>query len=161
MSFLISLAHPFSRGTVHVSSSSPRDPPVIDPRYLSHPLDVEILARHVRYIPTIASTQPLASYVKLNGHRLPRNSNIDTLDAVKNHCRRNFITNNHPCGTCAMMPWNMGGVVDERLKVYGVKALRVVDASIFPMIPRGNIQSSVYAVAERAADLIKEDWELH
>ena len=56
MSFLISLAHPFSRGTVHVSSSSPRDPPVIDPRYLSHPLDVEILARHVRYIPTIAST---------------------------------------------------------------------------------------------------------
>ena len=60
-----------------------------------------------------------------------------------------------------MMPWDMGGVVDERLKVYGVKALRVVDASIFPMIPRGNIQSSVYAVAERAADLIKEDWELH
>lgn len=48
-----------------------------------------------------------------------------------------------------------GGVVDERLRVYDVGNLRVVDASVFPMIPRGNIQSSVYAVAERAADFIR------
>ena len=56
-----------------------------------------------------------------------------------------------------MLPREEGGVVDKRLRVYGVKGLRVVDASIFPMVPRGNIQSSVYAVAERAADLILED----
>lgn len=55
-----------------------------------------------------------------------------------------------------MLPKDKGGVVDERLRVYGVKNLRVIDASVFPMIPRGNTQSSVYAVAERAADLIRE-----
>ena len=155
VSFLVALAHPYSRGTVHIASASPSTPPTIDPRYLSHPLDVEILARHVRYIPNIAKTEPLASFVKEGGKRLPEGMDISTLDATKEHVRRNLITNNHPCGTCAMLPQEKGGVVDENLRVHGVKNLRVVDASIFPMIPRGNIQSSVYAVAERAADLIK------
>ena len=159
--FLVSLAHPFSRGSVHINSASPSAKPTIDPRYLSHPLDLEIFARHVRYIPTIAATEPLASLLKEGGKRLPEGMDISTLDAARDHVRRNLITNNHPCGTCAMLPREAHGVVDDRLKVYGVKRLRVVDASIFPMIPRGNIQSSVYAVAEKAADLIKEDWGLN
>ena len=57
-----------------------------------------------------------------------------------------------------MLPKEKGGVVDERLRVYGTKKLRIIDASVMPLIPRANIQSSVYAVAERAADLIKEDY---
>ena len=56
-----------------------------------------------------------------------------------------------------MMSKDIGGVVDSNLKVYGTRNLRVVDASIFPLIPRGNIQTSVYAVAEKAADIIKAD----
>jgi choline dehydrogenase len=60
---------------------------------------------------------------------------------------------------CAMMPRDKGGVVDAKFKVYGVDGLRVVDASIFPMLPRGNLQTLVYAIAERAADWIKEDIE--
>lgn len=158
MSFLVALAQPFSRGSVHIKSSSISDPPDINPCYLSEPLDLEILARHMRYIPTIAATKPLASLIKKGGRHLPDGINLETLDSAKEHCKRNIITNNHPCGTCAMLPLHQGGVVDSRLRVYGVDGLRVVDASIFPMIPRGNIQSSVYAVAERAADLIKEDW---
>jgi len=63
----------------------------------------------------------------------------------------------HPCGTCAMMPTGLGGVVDNRLRVYGVKGLRVYDASVFPLISKRLIESSVYAVAEKAADLIKDD----
>lgn len=59
----------------------------------------------------------------------------------------------HLIGTCAM-----GEVVDSRLRVKGVKGLRVVDASVFPNHVSGNICSSVYTVAEKAADLIKEDW---
>ena len=156
LSFLVALAHPYSRGTVHIASASPADPPKIDPRYLSHPLDQEILARHMRYIPTIAKTQPLASLIKDGGKRLPEGMDISTLEAAKEHIKRNLITNNHPCGTCAMLPRDKGGVVDEKLRVHGVRNLRIVDASVFPMIPRGNIQSSVYAVAERAADLIME-----
>lgn len=158
ISFLVALAHPYSRGTVHIASPSASDPPTIDPRYLSHPLDLEILTRQVRYVPTIAATQPLASLIKEGGEFLPKGMDISTLYAAKEHVKRNLITNNHPCGTCAMLPREGGGVVDERLKVHGVKKLRIIDASIFPMIPRGNIQSSVYAVAEKAADLIKEDW---
>lgn len=156
LSFLVALAHPYSRGTVHIASTSPMDPPTIDPRYLSHPLDLEIFARHIRYISKIAATEPLASLIKASGKRLPEGVNISTVDAAKEHVKRNLITNNHPCSTCAMLPKEKGGVVDENLRIYGIKNLRVVDASIFPMIPRGNIQSSVYAVAERAADLIRE-----
>ncbi|KAL8725087.1 MAG: hypothetical protein Q9166_007581 [cf. Caloplaca sp. 2 TL-2023] len=159
VSFLVALAQPFSRGSVHIMSAAVSDAPSIDPRYLSHPLDIEILARHMMYIPTITNTEPLASLIKDGGRRLPEGFDVQSLDSAKEHCKRHIITNNHPCGTCAMMPLENGGVVDTRLKVHGVKGLRVVDASIFPMIPRGNIQSSVYAVAEKAADLIMEDWQ--
>ena len=62
-------------------------------------------------------------------------------------------------GTRSLLPEKLGGVVNE-LTVYGSPNLRVVDASIFPMIPRGNIQASVYAVVERAADIIKEEFLL-
>ncbi|KAL9014419.1 MAG: hypothetical protein Q9173_000940 [Seirophora scorigena] len=161
VSFLVALAQPFSRGSVHITSASISDAPEIDPRYLSHPLDIEILARHMQYIPKIAATEPLASLLKSGGRRLPEGIDLRSLDSAKEHCKRNLITNNHPCGTCAMMPVEDGGVVDSRLRVHGVKGLRVVDASVFPMIPRGNIQSSVYAVAEKASDLIMEDWQGH
>jgi choline dehydrogenase-like flavoprotein len=57
-----------------------------------------------------------------------------------------------------MMPEKDGGVVDPKLKIYGVQILRVVDASVFPLGIRNNLQTSVYAVAEKAADIIKGDW---
>lgn len=158
MCILVALTNPFSRGSVHITSNSVLDAPLIDPRYLSHPLDVEILARHMAYIPTIVKTPPLADLLKVGGNILPQGASFDKLEDAKEHCKRNLVTNNHPCGTCAMMAKDMGGVVDERLRVYGVKGLRIADASVFPMIPKGNIQSTVYAVAERAADLIKEDY---
>ena len=153
-----SLSHPFSRGSVHIVSSNPTDKPAVDPRYFSHPLDVEIVGRHLQYLPTIVATEPLASLLKKDGRRIPVEANLASLDATRKLTELGFTTY-HPCGTCAMMPRELGGVVDEDLRVHDVKNLRVVDASVFPMIPRGNIQSSVYAVAERAADMIKGDWE--
>ena len=66
----------------------------------------------------------------------------------------------HPTSTCAMLPRDKGGVVDERLRVWGTSRLRVVDTSVMPIIFRANIQSSVYAVAERAADIIRADYGL-
>ena len=92
---------------------------------------------------------------KLAKRTLPKASNdmSDTkqnTDAVYDW----HLSEYHPCGSCAM-----GDAVDSRLRVNGVRNLRVADASVFPNHVSGNIVSSVYAVAEKAADLIKADWD--
>ncbi|KAF2839018.1 GMC oxidoreductase [Patellaria atrata CBS 101060] len=159
----VSLLHPLSRGTVHIQSADPSEPPAIDPQYLAHPLDVEVLARHVRYIETIASTPPFSNLLKPLGVGrrnlgVPQNDlRKASLDEVKEYVKSAALTTFHPTSTCAMIPREMGGVVDSRLRVHGVKGLRVVDASVIPINTRGNTQTSVYAIAEKAADLIKED----
>lgn len=150
--------HPFSRGTCHIRSANPRDKPTIDPRYLSHPMDLEILARLTQYIETIVHTEPFSSLLKPDS-RMPQGKSATTLNATKEIVKERLLSTFHPVGTCAMMPSELGGVVDSRLKVHGTRNLRVVDASVFPMETSGNIQASVYAVAEKGADLIRADWE--
>ncbi|MCJ1356971.1 MAG: hypothetical protein MMC33_006967 [Icmadophila ericetorum] len=156
LTIFVALSHPFSRGSVHINSADPNVAPTIDPKYFSHPLDIEILARHVQFFETIAKTEPFSTLLKPNGRRIPVDTHVEDLATAK-ELSKLLISNYHPTGTCAMMPRDMGGVVNERLIVHGTTNLRVVDASIMPMIPRGNIQSSVYAIAERAADIIKQD----
>ncbi|PWY69652.1 glucose-methanol-choline oxidoreductase-like protein [Aspergillus sclerotioniger CBS 115572] len=155
----VSLMHPLSRGTCHISSADPADHPIIDPRYLTHPADLEMLARHTRFIDAIAASQPLASKLKPGGKRLgsPDDLRKISLDDVKEYVKCAGKSTFHPTSTCAMMPREKGGVVDSRLRVWGTNGLRIVDASVIPIVPRGNTQSAVYAIAERAADLIKED----
>ncbi|KAL4744746.1 hypothetical protein BDW72DRAFT_199287 [Aspergillus terricola var. indicus] len=155
------LLHPLSRGSTHITSASAADPPRIDPRYLSHPVDTDVLARHVRFIDTIASAPPLSSLLKPRGKRspgVPASLATAPLAEVAEYVRAASMNNYHSTGTCAMMPRERGGVVDARLRVWGVKGLRVVDASVVPIIPRGNIQSTVYALAERAVDLVLQDY---
>ena len=152
------LSHPLSRGSVHITSKDVKVPPAIDPKYLSHPLDHEVISRHLLSLETLIQQKPLANFVKEGGKRNHETSRFNgNLDLAKAYATRTVISNNHPSGSCPMLPREKGGVVDERLRVWGVKGLRIVDSSIMPLIPRGNIQSSVYAVAERAADIIKED----
>lgn len=158
MSLVSQLSYPFSRGIVHVTSKDPSVHPKIDFRYLSHPLDAEILARHTLQMEKVLQTQPLAQFVKEDGKRLPAEfaSPVTTVDEAKAILPKYAATNYHPCGTCAMMSRELGGVVDQELKVHGVKNLRVCDASVFPIIPRGNILTTVYAVAEKGAAIILE-----
>lgn len=156
-SFLTTLAHPFARGSVHISSADPRAHPTISPNFYSHELDLEVVARHLMQIETFVRAEPIASFLKPGGRRLPQRYNANTLENAKEFARHNSSSMYHPCGTCAMKPRKSGGVVDERLKVHGTKNLRVCDASIFPINARGNIQTCVYAVAEKGADIIKED----
>ncbi|KAI1746317.1 oxidoreductase [Xylaria scruposa] len=146
------LAQPLSRGTVHVVSNNPAEAPEIDPKYLSNPLDVEVFAKHIMYIESIATSAPLSGVLK---QPLQPSSPPD-LDAAKRYMASRTISMWHPAGTCAMLPEQIGGVVDNCLRVYGVSNLRVVDSSIVPLLPPGNLQSTVYALAERAADLIKD-----
>jgi choline dehydrogenase len=81
------------------------------------------------------------------------------LDAnnVGDWVKKSLQSEYHPAGTCAMLPRKKGGVVDERFRVHGVRSLRVVDASVFPLLPRANLQTLVYAIAERAAEWIRVD----
>lgn len=149
------LNHPFSRGTVHIKSSDPHADPAIDPRYLSHPLDLELQARHTQYLERLVQTKAMQGVLKKDGRRLPVAADASDLDAARKIARDRAFTCFHPAGTCPMMPRELGGVVDSRLVVHGTKNVRVVDASIFPLEPLGNIQATVYAVAEKASDLIK------
>ncbi|KAI1278333.1 oxidoreductase [Xylaria sp. FL0933] len=153
------LAQPLSRGTVHIASNDSNDAPEIDPKYLSDPLDREVFARHVMYIGSIANSAPLSGVLKqpLEPSLL---AHVADLDAAKRYIEARTISMWHPAGTCSMLPEDIGGVVDPSLRVYGVSNLRVVDASVVPLLPPGNLQSSVYAIAEKAADLILKDYDL-
>ncbi|KAF6811050.1 GMC oxidoreductase [Colletotrichum sojae] len=153
--FGLLLAHPLSRGSSHITSASLEAPAVaIDPAYLSHPLDVEVLARHVQLVEKIASSEPLRSQLKAGGKRVPA-APLTDLEEAKKFVRETAVGAHHFTGTCSMMPRELGGVVDEKLRVHGIRNLRVADASIVPITVRANPQATVYAIAEKAADLIK------
>lgn len=160
ITLMASQNYAFSRGNVHITSNSPFDKPAVDPKYLSHPLDMEIMARHVQFMQKIISTAPLSQHFKEGGRRLPygfEDGKEPSLQEAKEIVRDSLMSHLHTVGTCAMLPREKGGLVDERLRVYGVKGLRVCDASVFPVAVRGNPITAVYAVAERGADLIKAD----
>jgi choline dehydrogenase len=149
-----------SRGSVHINSSNPTVHPTIDPAYLTHPLDLDMMARSILHCMTLTSVEPLASCSrrKQDGSIISAESSCKlptTLDEAKGYVRRNTATEYHPVGTCAMLPREKGGVVDNDLKVYGTSNVRVVDASVFPTHVQGNVVSLVYAIGEKAADIIK------
>lgn len=160
ISFIAALAHPLSRGYVHIQSANVSDPPTIDPKYFSHPADLEIMAEHTLQLHKLAASPPLTDLLKQPVTPSRSLSDFSDLDSAKNYVRLRATTMWHPAGTCAMLPRDKGGVLDTKLKVYGTKKLRVVDASAVPLLPPANLQSTIYALAERAASLIKEEYSL-
>lgn len=154
-SFFIAGMHPHSHGSVHISSQNVTDQPTIEPAVYSSNIDRHVLLRATQLADEMAKRPPFRNFL---GKRIqPPEGEMTESDWDKfvgestQPCR-------HSIATCAMLPRDKGGVVDEKLGVYGVKGLRVVDASILPMQISHHIQATVYAVAEQAADLIKEEW---
>jgi hypothetical protein len=148
-----SLQQPFSRGTVHINSSSPFAQPLVNARYLSNPLDLYTLVSGFLYALRIRATSALQAISALEVYPGALVSSEDEAQ-IEAFVRGGVDTENHHAGTAAMLPRELGGVVDSELRVYGVKGLRVVDASVMPMIPGAHLQSTIYAIAERAADFI-------
>ena len=132
------LLTPRSRGRLNLASADAADAPIIDPAYLSHPDDLPALREGVRLSYELAAAA-FAPY----GVEVGRLPDVDAL------IRSRLDTGYHPAGTCAIGP-----VVDQELRVNGLRNLRVVDASVIPILPRGNTHAPVVMIAERAADFI-------
>ncbi|EKD17772.1 hypothetical protein MBM_04141 [Drepanopeziza brunnea f. sp. 'multigermtubi' MB_m1] len=152
------LSRPASVGSIHITSSDPTLDPAIDPAYLTHPADVAVLKAGLAMVDKMVRTSPFREKIKRRYH--PEEA-LDVRDAkqVEEYLRGNIATQYHPLGSVSMGQPGVGAC-DDRLKVYGTRGLRIVDASVIPLHVSGNIQATVYALAEKGADLIKEDWSL-
>lgn len=139
---------PVSRGSVTLASANPRDPPVIDFNFLAEPTDMEVLVKGFEVARKLLAAP---AFAPLESHESSPGPKVQDRAAVEAHIRQSLVTVHHPCGTC-----RIGDVVDDRLRVKGIDALRVVDASIIPTVIAGNSNIPVNAIAERAADLILE-----
>ncbi|KAK0633813.1 hypothetical protein B0T14DRAFT_419122 [Immersiella caudata] len=163
-SMLQILQYPFSRGSIHIkpshASQSLVDGLAIDPQYFGGEnghLDLEVALHGHRFAEKICSAEPLRSIIRAQVSPTPEEARDE--GSLREWLKRVMVTDWHPVGTCAMggRAGAKAGVVDERLRVYGVKGLRVVDASVMPLQISAHLQATVYAIAEKAADMILED----
>ncbi|KAK0701305.1 hypothetical protein B0H67DRAFT_547543 [Lasiosphaeris hirsuta] len=158
-SLIAAVMHPLSRGSVHIHSSNLTVPPTINPNYLSNEHDIQAAVEAVKYTRKIANTAPMSSLwtaeYEPGAAAVPETGNNDAQ-------WRDFVLNTtlsifHPVGTCAMLPRDQEGVVSPSLVVFGTENLRVVDASVMPVLVSGHVQTAVYGIAERAASIMVED----
>jgi choline dehydrogenase len=145
------LVKPKSRGWVRLRSADPAAKPRILTNSLAEDEDVEALRAGVERAREIAAAGPLAEVV---GRELLPGPEVDTEEAIAADIRRRVELLYHPVGTCRM---GAGGdaVVDAALRVHGLERLRVVDASVMPLIVSGNTNAPTIMIAEKAADLIR------
>jgi len=147
------LLRPASVGTVRLASNDPLQPPVIAPNYLSDPdgADLALLVEGIRRCQQLLATPALSPYV---GAPVVPDRDLTTDDEIAAHVRERSETLYHPVGTCKMGV-DEAAVVTPELRVRGVQGLRVVDASVMPVIIRGHTNSPTIMIAEKAADLIR------
>ena len=150
----VAMLKPLSRGSILINTTDPFAPPVIDYQTFKHRTDLDVAVLALKKNRQFMASAPMKD--DLGAVEAVPGVQVQGDEAIANSIRT-FATSTwaHPVGTCAMMKFDEGGVVDSELKVYGVPNLRVVDASIMPLIPGTHTSSTVYAVAEKAADMIR------
>ncbi|ROT39605.1 alcohol dehydrogenase [Sodiomyces alkalinus F11] len=150
-----------SRGNVTIRGSSMAQAPVINPNYYANETDRAIAIQAFKYLRKILAHPELDKFT--NG---PHHGEVspgpavsdDDEDAIFEYIKANTIPNWHASATNRMLPLEDGGVVDPRLRVYGVGGLRVVDCSIIPVLPDVNIVGPVFMIGEKGAEMIRQDW---
>ncbi len=150
----VSQCRPTSRGWLGIRSPDPLAPMKIAPNYLSTEEDQREMVEGVRFLRRLAATPPLADIVE---SEYEPGLAVDGDEALLEDIRQRADTVFHPTSTCRMGPDPSSTVVDERLRVHGVEALRVADASIFPTVTSGNTNAPTIMVGEKASDLVLAD----
>jgi choline dehydrogenase len=149
----VCLLRPESRGHVRVRSADPREPPAIQPRYLSAPNDRDVMTRGMKLLRRIMSQPAIRRYIAAEHAPGAQCTSDEDLLAF---ARETGTTVFHPTSTCRMGS-DVTAVVDERLRVRGIERLRVVDGSVMPTVVSGNTNAAVIMIAEKGADMILAD----
>jgi choline dehydrogenase-like flavoprotein len=143
---------PKSRGRISLATPDPMAAPRIEANYLSHPDDLPVLMKGLKIARAITQAPALARHIARETLPGPQIASDAQLEA---DIRARAETIYHPVGTCRMGQ-DRDAVVDARLRVRGIDKLRVVDGSIMPTVISGNTNLPILAMAEKAADLIRE-----
>jgi choline dehydrogenase-like flavoprotein len=135
--------------------------PVINPNYYTHPADRAVVIESFRHMHAILNHLALQAYTigPFGGEVSPGPALADDDEGgIFAYVWQNTIPNWHASGTVQVLPLEDGGVVDARLRVYGIDGLRVVDCSVLPVLPDVHIVGPVFMVGEKGSDLIREHW---
>ncbi|KAK7690162.1 hypothetical protein QCA50_006811 [Cerrena zonata] len=145
--------HPFARGDVHITDNTERSIPTINPEFLNSPgdFDRQVLLYGLRYVLSLAQTEPLRSFTTSIATGPPFNATDEQLIAW---IRDNAGSDLHPTGSAAMLPQHLGGVVDSNFLVHGTTNVRVADMSIWPLQLSAHPTATLYGTAEKAVHVI-------
>ncbi len=144
---------PKSRGHVALRSADPMSDPAIHPNFLSDPEDVAASISGIRQLRRILGAAPMAE--RLRDELVP-GAEVETDEQLTDYMEREGHCAFHPAGTCKMGQDDMA-VVDERLRVRGIGRLRVIDASIMPVVTSGNTNAPAIMIGEKGADMVRAD----
>ncbi|KAG8221334.1 GMC oxidoreductase [Butyriboletus roseoflavus] len=150
--FLNVTLRPTSTGSVRLASTDPSADPTVDPNYFATENDWQVMRSAVRFSLRIKH-ELAAHHYAISDADVPAGPTDAEMDAF---ILSRSLSANHYSSTCRMAPESEGGVVDDRLRVYGVRNLRVADSSIFPSILGAHLVAGTVAVAEKCADMVKE-----
>ncbi len=150
----VCLLRPYSRGTVCLASTKVTDDPIINPNFLSDSRDLKKLIKGAKFTQDILNTPPLKKYKIKEIYGV--HNNLNDLEWEK-HIRDRADTIYHPVGTCKMGNDELS-VVDNKLKINGLKNIRVADASIMPNIISGNTNAPTIMIAEKCSSMILEEY---